>query len=144
MDIILQGIGPNKHQADDFPTSKDIEVLSIKTWSMHAEVADKYSNSHNNVFLVGDAAHRFPPAGGFGMNTGIQDVHNLAWKLASVINNDCKSSALLTYEAGAVYAFNQKCLELLQYFTYYNYYYNFFFGYDIFREETHCRIKYKT
>jgi hypothetical protein len=35
-----------------------------------------------NAFLAGDAAHRFPPAGGFGMNTGIQDAHNLAWKLA--------------------------------------------------------------
>jgi len=37
------------------------------------------------VFLAGDAAHRFPPAGGFGMNTGIQDAHNLAWKLAAVL-----------------------------------------------------------
>jgi FAD binding domain len=35
------------------------------------------------VFLAGDAAHCFPPAGGFGMNTGIQDAHNLAWKLAA-------------------------------------------------------------
>lgn len=35
------------------------------------------------MFLAGDAAHRFPPAGGFGMNTGIQDAHNLAWKLAA-------------------------------------------------------------
>ena len=36
-----------------------------------------------NAFLAGDAAHRFPPAGGFGMNTGFQDAHNLAWKLAA-------------------------------------------------------------
>jgi hypothetical protein len=36
-----------------------------------------------NAFLAGDAAHRFPPAGGFGMNTGIQDAHNLAWKLTA-------------------------------------------------------------
>ena len=35
------------------------------------------------IFLAGDAAHQFPPAGGFGMNTGIQDAHNLAWKLAA-------------------------------------------------------------
>jgi FAD binding domain len=39
-----------------------------------------------DVFLAGDAAHRFPPAGGFGMNTGIQDAHNLAWKLAAVLH----------------------------------------------------------
>ncbi len=31
------------------------------------------------VFLAGDAAHRFPPAGGFGLNTGVQAAHNLAW-----------------------------------------------------------------
>jgi 2-polyprenyl-6-methoxyphenol hydroxylase-like FAD-dependent oxidoreductase len=37
----------------------------------------------SRVFLAGDAAHRFPPAGGFGMNTGVQDAHNLAWKLAA-------------------------------------------------------------
>ena len=36
-----------------------------------------------NVYLAGDAAHAFPPAGGFGMNTGVQDAHNLAWKLAA-------------------------------------------------------------
>ena len=38
---------------------------------------------NGRVFLAGDAAHQFPPAGGFGMNTGIQDAHNLAWKLAA-------------------------------------------------------------
>ena len=37
------------------------------------------------MFLAGDAAHRFPPAGGFGMNNAIQDAHNLAWKLAAVL-----------------------------------------------------------
>ena len=37
------------------------------------------------VFLAGDAAHQMPPAGGFGMNTGMQDVQNLAWKLAAVL-----------------------------------------------------------
>ena len=40
------------------------------------------SYRHGRVFLAGDAAHEMPPTGGFGMNTGVQDVHNLAWKLA--------------------------------------------------------------
>jgi FAD binding domain len=46
------------------------------------------------VFLAGDAAHRFPPAGGFGMNTGVQDVHNLAWKLAAVLHGAIPQAAL--------------------------------------------------
>jgi 2,4-dichlorophenol 6-monooxygenase len=51
------------------------------------------------VFLAGDAAHRFPPSGGMGMNTGIQDAHNLVWKLHAV-EQGCASPALLeSYEA---------------------------------------------
>jgi hypothetical protein len=38
--------------------------------------------------LIGDAAHQFPPAGGFGMNTGIQDAHNLIWKIASALQSE--------------------------------------------------------
>ena len=41
----------------------EIKVLSINSWTMHAQVAEAFSNIHNNVFLAGDAAHRFPPAG---------------------------------------------------------------------------------
>ncbi|XP_012085624.1 2,4-dichlorophenol 6-monooxygenase isoform X2 [Jatropha curcas] len=63
----------------------DINVIEIKPWVMHAEVSEKFVSCDNRIILAGDAAHRFPPAGGFGMNTGIQDAHNLAWKIASVI-----------------------------------------------------------
>ena len=35
----------------------------MNSWTMHAQVADSFTNSHENVFLAGDAAHRFPPAG---------------------------------------------------------------------------------
>ena len=47
------------------------------------------------MFLAGDAAHRFPPAGGFGMNTGIQDAHNLAWKLAYALKLEAGALRLL-------------------------------------------------
>jgi 2-polyprenyl-6-methoxyphenol hydroxylase-like FAD-dependent oxidoreductase len=50
---------------------------------MGSLVAEQYF-SEKGVFLVGDAAHVFPPAGGFGRNTGLQDVYSLAWKLAAL------------------------------------------------------------
>ncbi|KAL5551003.1 hypothetical protein UlMin_001179 [Ulmus minor] len=76
----------------------DIEVVDIKPWVMHAEVAEKFLCLDNRVILAGDAAHRFPPAGGFGMNTGIQDSHNLAWKVASIVKGIAPFSILSTYE----------------------------------------------
>ncbi|CAN6449050.1 unnamed protein product [Victoria cruziana] len=76
----------------------DINIRDIKPWVMHAEVAEKYSVVNNRIMLVGDAAHRFPPAGGFGMNTGIQDAHNLAWKIACVMHGFASFSILDTYE----------------------------------------------
>lgn len=45
---------------------KDIDVIDIKPWVMHAEVAEKFLCCNNRIVLAGDAAHRFPPAGGFG------------------------------------------------------------------------------
>lgn len=77
----------------------DIQVLDIKPWAMHAEVAEKYVGCDNRLILVGDAAHRFPPAGGFGMNTGVQDAHNLAWKLCLLLNGIANPSIIQTYES---------------------------------------------
>ncbi|KAM0987675.1 hypothetical protein ACFX2I_011699 [Malus domestica] len=76
----------------------DINVIDIKPWVMHAEVAEKFLSCGNRIILAGDAAHRFPPAGGFGMNTGIQDSHNLAWKIASVVEGTAPTSILNSYE----------------------------------------------
>jgi putative polyketide hydroxylase len=50
------------------------------------------------VLLNGDAAHRFPHAGGFGMNTGLQDAHNLAWKLAAFTKGEAGEALLDSYE----------------------------------------------
>ncbi|KAF9202510.1 hypothetical protein BGZ49_007337 [Haplosporangium sp. Z 27] len=52
----------------------------------------------NRIFLAGDAAHVHSPAGGQGLNTGLQDAHNLAWKLAFVLNGVAPESLLETYE----------------------------------------------
>ena len=58
----------------------DVDVISLLPWSSTARVAEKFRQG--NVFLIGDAAHVVPPTGGFGLNSGIADGHNLAWKLA--------------------------------------------------------------
>jgi putative polyketide hydroxylase/tetracenomycin A2 monooxygenase-dioxygenase len=50
------------------------------------------------VFVVGDAAHRFPPTGGFGLNSGVQDAHNLAWKLALVLRGLASERLLDSYD----------------------------------------------
>jgi len=65
-------------------------------WRANIRIVDRYRAGR--VFLAGDAAHIHSPAGGQGMNTGIQDAHNLGWKLAAVVNGT--SPALLdSYEA---------------------------------------------
>lgn len=64
----------------------DFEIRSIRPWTMGSLVARDYY-SEKGVYLVGDTAHVFPPAGGFGMNTGLQDVFSLAWRLALLHKN---------------------------------------------------------
>ncbi len=60
-------------------------------------LADKYRVG--NVFIAGDAAHVHPPTGGQGMNTGIQDAYNLAWKMALVLRDRADARLLDSYEA---------------------------------------------
>ncbi len=74
-----------------------IHLINKSFWTMGAQIASHYR--HGRVFLAGDAAHRLPPTGGFGMNTGIQDAHNLAWKLAFVINKKASDKLLNSYYA---------------------------------------------
>lgn len=74
-----------------------VEVLRILPWTMSATVAEKFQDGR--VFLVGDAVHQLPPTGGFGMNSGIQDAHNLCWKLAAVFKGWAGPNLLDTYES---------------------------------------------
>ncbi len=73
------------------------DILTIGTWHMSAQIAERYRSGRS--FLVGDAAHRFPPTGGLGLNTGVADVHNLIWKLAAVEAGRLAPSMLDTYES---------------------------------------------
>ncbi|MFN3219230.1 MAG: FAD-dependent monooxygenase [Acidimicrobiales bacterium] len=73
----------------------EMEIVGMKPWRMTAQIAEAYRKEH--VFLVGDAAHRFPPTGGLGMNTGMQDVFNLIWKIA-MVERGFDHALLDTYE----------------------------------------------
>jgi hypothetical protein len=75
----------------------DVTILGVSFWEASARVADQYG--HGRIFLAGDAAHEMPPTGGFGLNTGVQDVQNLAWKLAAVLHGQANASLLDTYHA---------------------------------------------
>ncbi|MGE0421688.1 MAG: FAD-dependent monooxygenase [Reyranellaceae bacterium] len=72
-----------------------VKVLGVAPWIASAHVAERYRDGR--VFLAGDAAHEVPPTGGFGMNTGVQDVQNLCWKLAAVLKGRAGESLLDSY-----------------------------------------------
>ena len=74
----------------------DIRVRNVNPWTMSSQVAEHYRSGR--VFLVGDAAHRFPPTGGLGLNTGIGDVQNITWKIAAVERGWAGESLLDTYQ----------------------------------------------
>lgn len=74
----------------------DVDVRSVRPWTMTAQVAETYRMGR--ALLAGDAAHRFPPTGGFGLNTGVQDAHNLAWKLAAVLRNEAGEALIDSYD----------------------------------------------
>ncbi len=72
------------------------KVNWFSTYRVHHRVAAKFRDGR--AFLLGDAAHVHSPVGGQGMNTGIGDAINLAWKLAAVLKGSARESLLATYE----------------------------------------------
>lgn len=78
--------------------AEDLELLSVLTWQSRMLVADRYSEGRR-IHLAGDAAHVMPPYAAGGANTGIADVHNLAWKLAAVLRAEADPALLDSYDA---------------------------------------------
>jgi 2,4-dichlorophenol 6-monooxygenase len=84
--LVLRAIG------EDVP----LRIRHRGTWNMSAQVAQAMRD--RRIFLAGDAAHRFPPTGGLGLNSGVQDVHGLVWKLGAVEDGWAPASLLDSYE----------------------------------------------
>jgi 2-polyprenyl-6-methoxyphenol hydroxylase-like FAD-dependent oxidoreductase len=77
---------------DDLP----VTITGVARWRATSDVARRFRSGR--VFLAGDSAHLMPPNGGYGGNTGIHDGHNLAWKLALVLNQIAGPQLLDTYD----------------------------------------------
>jgi putative polyketide hydroxylase len=75
----------------------DIDIIEVATWQPYEQVADQFQCGR--AFLVGDAAHTMPPFKAGGANTAIQSAHNLAWKLAAVLQGAAGPALLGTYHA---------------------------------------------
>ncbi|WNI15642.1 FAD-dependent oxidoreductase [Actinacidiphila sp. ITFR-21] len=75
----------------------EVEITGKAPWHAAERVAERYGRGR--VLLAGDSAHEMSPTGAFGSNTGIQDAHNLAWKLAAVLAGWAGPGLLETYDA---------------------------------------------
>lgn len=107
-----QGSKESRYPADDITEERTakllraaigadtpFEITHVAKWRAVCDVAERFVDDTGRVLLAGDAAHVVTPNGGFGGNTGIQDVHNLAWKLALVLKGEAGSALVSrTYE----------------------------------------------
>ena len=73
-----------------------VTVENVMHWQARADTAERFRSGR--IFIAGDAAHVMPPTGGWGGNVGVQDAHNLAWKLALALNGVAGPELLDTYE----------------------------------------------
>ena len=119
---VIAAAPPGDEKTED-PTLEEVQaifdrrtatsaVLSDAAWlarfRIHCRQVSRYRD--DRVFVAGDAAHIHSPIGGQGMNTGIQDAHNLAWKLALVHRGDARDALLDSYE-GERHAVGQAVLR---------------------------------
>ncbi|KAL1905665.1 hypothetical protein Sste5344_008603 [Sporothrix stenoceras] len=92
-DLGIQSEGEDGSIGQDIP----FKVLSHRPWLLSRKVAKQYRQG--GIFLVGDAAHSFPPTGGLGLNCGIADAHNITCKISAVLNGWARPDILDQYEA---------------------------------------------
>lgn len=107
--VLICNVDPARRAVDDW-TEEDAQqtvsiaigkkipfnIHSFRPWILSRKVAQHYRKGR--VFLAGDAAHAFPPTGGLGLNSGIGDVHNLAYKISAVLHGWAEHSLLDSYE----------------------------------------------
>ncbi|MEZ5246910.1 MAG: FAD-dependent monooxygenase [Acidimicrobiales bacterium] len=106
--VFMHAIDPASESVDDYDDERcrdivdraagaalDGEILGVGTWWMSSQTAE--SMGAGRVFLAGDAAHRFPPTGGLGLNSGVQDVHGLMWRIAAVVDGRASTRLLDSY-----------------------------------------------
>ena len=107
--VFMHAIDPSTESIDDYTddrclaiveraagTELDAEIRGTGTWWMSSQTAE--SMGQGRIFLAGDAAHRFPPTGGLGLNSGVQDIHGLMWRLGAVIAGRASAALLGSYE----------------------------------------------
>jgi len=93
-DITVEDILPGMEQVTG-AKQQVTECHWLTTYKLHHRMADKFRSGRS--FLIGDAAHVHSPVGGQGMNTGLQDAYNLAWKLAGVVKGQFNELILDSY-----------------------------------------------
>ncbi|GGO82135.1 FAD-dependent monooxygenase [Nonomuraea cavernae] len=94
--VIRAAVGVPDLRVDNIEVQIERTGAKVLGYEVAAQLAERYRQGR--VFLVGDAAHAMPPTGALGAATGVQDAHNLAWKLAAVLAGDAGPALLDTYE----------------------------------------------
>ncbi len=92
----LQSLDDVRGWLGDRRELRDRDVVRTAVYRFHARVSSRWRSGR--IFLAGDAAHLMPPFAGQGMNAGIRDAFNLAWKLALVVRGAAQDALLDTYE----------------------------------------------
>lgn len=106
--VFMHSFDPSTESLDDYDTQRcraviddaagcelNAEIVGASTWWMSAQTAQSMGGGH--TYLAGDAAHRFPPTGGLGLNSGVADIHNLMWRVAAVIHGRAGADLLESY-----------------------------------------------